>query len=68
MVSLKPSDVVLITAAAGGVGHYAVQYAVSKGCRVLGTCSTKDKEDFLKVNLIVVIFKTYDRLIILLTV
>ena len=36
---LTPSDTVLITAAAGGVGTAAVQIAHHYGCRVLGTAS-----------------------------
>jgi len=45
---IKPTDTVLVTAAAGGTGQFAVQWAKSKGCRVLGTCSSADKIEFLK--------------------
>lgn len=70
---MKPSDVVLVTAAAGGTGQFAVsllpwcdealpqisasdqtfqvQWAKHKGCKtVIGTCSTEDKVEFLKVS------------------
>jgi len=47
--NLKSSDVVLVTAAAGGTGQFAVQWAKYKGCKtVIGTCSTDDKVSFLK--------------------
>lgn len=36
---LGPEDTVLVTAAAGGVGVFAVQLAVDTGARVLGTAS-----------------------------
>ncbi|GIX89987.1 prostaglandin reductase 3 [Caerostris extrusa] len=39
---------VLITAAAGGAGHIAVQWAKAARCHVIGTCSTKEKEKILK--------------------
>jgi NADPH-dependent curcumin reductase CurA len=45
---IKSTDTVLVTAAAGGTGQFAVQWAKSKGCRVLGTCSSADKIEFLK--------------------
>jgi NADPH2:quinone reductase len=35
---------VLVHAAAGGVGHFAVQLAKAKGCFVAGTASIKNKE------------------------
>lgn len=44
---LKAGQRVLIHAAAGGVGHYAVQLAKWKGAEVIGTAST-DNQDFLK--------------------
>jgi len=40
-------DRVLIQAAAGGVGHLAVQIAKSRGARVIGTARA-DKHDFLR--------------------
>lgn len=45
---LKGGEQVLITAAAGGVGHYAVQLAKQADAHVIGTCSTDDKAEFLK--------------------
>jgi NADPH:quinone reductase-like Zn-dependent oxidoreductase len=44
---LKPSDSVLITAAAGGVGTAAVQIAASIGARVIGLASARNR-DYLK--------------------
>nr|CAB3267842.1 zinc-binding alcohol dehydrogenase domain-containing protein 2-like [Phallusia mammillata] len=45
---LKPTDKVLVTAAAGGTGQFAVQLAKLAGCHVIGTCSTDEKVKFLK--------------------
>lgn len=45
---IVPGEKVLITAAAGGAGHIAVQWAKNAGCHVIGTCSTEDKVEFLK--------------------
>lgn len=45
---LKSGDKVLVTAAAGGTGQFAVQWAKAKGCTVIGTCSSDDKCAFLK--------------------
>lgn len=38
----------MITAAAGGTGHLCVQWAKAKGCHVIGTCSSQEKENLLK--------------------
>lgn len=38
-VQIRPGERVLVHAAAGGVGHLAVQIAVAKGCEVVGTAS-----------------------------
>lgn len=35
---MKSSDTVLVTAAAGGTGHFAVQLAKRMGCHVVATC------------------------------
>jgi NADPH2:quinone reductase len=40
---LKPGDVALVHAAAGGVGHLLVQIAKQRGARVIGTVSTEEK-------------------------
>jgi len=45
---LKPSETVLVTAAAGGTGQFAVQLAKLAGCHVIGTCSSQDKVEMLK--------------------
>ena len=45
---LASGESVLVTAAAGGVGHIAVQWAKLKGCHVIGLCSSTAKETFLK--------------------
>ena len=38
----------LVTAAAGGTGHFAVQVAKLKGCHTIATCGSKGKADKLK--------------------
>jgi len=45
---MKPGETVLVTAAAGGTGQVAVQWAKLAGCHVIGTCSSDDKVQFLK--------------------
>ncbi|KAK3733959.1 hypothetical protein RRG08_024759 [Elysia crispata] len=45
---LKKRETVLITAAAGATGQFAVQLAKLAGCHVIGTCSTDEKAAFLK--------------------
>ena len=45
---LKPSDVVLVTAAAGGTGQFAVQLASRAGCYVIATCGGPAKVDLLR--------------------
>ena len=40
----RPGDVALVHAAAGGVGLLLVQMLKAAGARVIGTCSTADKE------------------------
>lgn len=45
---LKPGKKVLVTAAAGGTGQFAVQIAKLAGCHVIGTCSTPEKSEFLR--------------------
>lgn len=45
---LKAGEKVLVTAAAGGTGQFAVQLAKLAGCHVIGTCSSEEKVDFLK--------------------
>ena len=38
----------LITAAAGGTGQIAVQWAKKRGCYVIGTTSSEEKAQFVK--------------------
>jgi NADPH-dependent curcumin reductase CurA len=45
---LKSGDTVLVTAAAGSVGSYAVQLARHAGAHVIGTCSSDEKAQWLK--------------------
>lgn len=45
---LKPGSTVLVTAAAGGTGQFAVQLAKLAGCRVIATCSGGEKAVLLK--------------------
>ena len=45
---VKPGEKVLVTAAAGGTGQFAVQWAKNIGCHVVGTCSSDEKVEFLK--------------------
>ena len=40
---VRPGETVLVTAAAGGAGHFAVQFAKMAGCTVIGTCSNAEK-------------------------
>ena len=40
---VRQGEVVLVTAAAGGAGHFAVQFAKLAGCTVIGTCSSDEK-------------------------
>ncbi len=43
-INLEPDQTVLIHAAAGGVGHYAVQLAKARGAKVIATASGKNRE------------------------
>lgn len=45
---MKGGEVVLVTAAAGGTGSFAVQLAKLAGCTVIGTCGSEDKVAFLR--------------------
>lgn len=45
---VRRGEKVLITAAAGGTGQFAVQLAKMAGCHVIGTCSTDEKVQFLE--------------------
>ena len=43
-MQLQPGQIVLVHAAAGGVGSLAVQMARAKGARVFGTCSPRNND------------------------
>lgn len=45
---ISTGENVLITAAAGGTGHIAVQLAKQAGCHVIGTSSSDEKGELLK--------------------
>ncbi len=45
---VQPGETVLVTAAAGGTGQYAVQLAKLAGATVVGTCGSDEKADFLR--------------------
>lgn len=45
---MKSNEVVLVTAAAGGTGHIAVQLAKLAGNHVIGTCSSEAKGKLLR--------------------
>ena len=47
MGKAQKRQVVLVTAAAGAAGSFAVQIAKSLGCHVIGTCSTAEKAQLL---------------------
>lgn len=48
---IREGDVVLVTAAAGGAGHFAVQRAKMAGCTVIGTTSSATKARVLREKL-----------------
>jgi NADPH-dependent curcumin reductase CurA len=45
---MKSNEVVLVTAAAGGTGHIAMQLAKLAGNHVIGTCGSEQKVELLK--------------------
>jgi prostaglandin reductase 3 len=47
-MSQTGGEIVLVTAAAGGTGQFAVQLAKLAGNHVIGTCSSDDKADLLR--------------------
>lgn len=46
--NIKEGDKIVVTAAAGGLGHLTVQWALMQGARVIGLASTSEKINFLK--------------------
>lgn len=48
--NIRPGDRVLIHAAAGGVGHFAVQIAKSMGAHVIGSSSPINKDFILNIG------------------
>jgi NADPH:quinone reductase-like Zn-dependent oxidoreductase len=50
LADLSKGQTVLIHAAAGGVGHFAVQFAKWKGARVLGTASARNEQFVRKLG------------------
>jgi NADPH:quinone reductase-like Zn-dependent oxidoreductase len=48
--SLERGQTALIAGAAGGVGHFAVQFAHHKGARVIGTGSSRNREFVLELG------------------
>ena len=47
VANIEPGNVVLVTAAAGATGSFAVQYAKQKGCHVIATCRNEEKAALL---------------------
>jgi NADPH:quinone reductase-like Zn-dependent oxidoreductase len=43
VANMQPGETVLVTAAAGGTGHFAVQLAKLAGCHVVATCGGEHK-------------------------
>jgi NADPH:quinone reductase-like Zn-dependent oxidoreductase len=58
ILDLRPGDVVLITGAAGGLGHFAVQIARALGARVIGTASPQHHDFAHKLGAEVVVDHT----------
>jgi NADPH2:quinone reductase len=50
IVNVGPKDVILVQAAAGGVGLFLCQWAASLGATVLGTVSTDEKAELARQN------------------
>jgi len=45
---VQPGETVLVTAAAGGLGHFIAQLCKHKGCHVIATCGHDEKVDLLE--------------------
>ncbi len=48
VAELKSGETIVVSAAAGGLGHIVVQLAKQKGCHVVGICGSPEKEALLK--------------------
>lgn len=48
VAELKSNETIVVSAAAGGLGHIVVQLAKQKGCHVVAICGTPEKEALLK--------------------
>ena len=48
LVEVQAGETVLVTAAAGGTGQYAVQLAARAGATVVGTCGGDDKAEMVR--------------------
>lgn len=55
-LGVGPRDTLLIHAAAGGVGSFAVQLAVARGARVVGTASERNHEYLLSLGAVPVTY------------
>jgi NADPH:quinone reductase-like Zn-dependent oxidoreductase len=55
LANLSAGQTVLIHAAAGGVGHFAVQFSKWKGAKVIGTASARNEEFVKKLGAYMVI-------------
>ncbi|MFS4467221.1 zinc-binding dehydrogenase [Maribacter sp. 2210JD10-5] len=47
VAELKAGEIIVVSAAAGGLGHIVVQLAKQKGCHVVAICGTEQKEALL---------------------
>lgn len=47
VAELKSGETIVVSAAAGGLGHIIVQLAKQKNCHVVGICGTEEKENLL---------------------
>ena len=48
VAELQAGETVVVSAAAGGLGHLVVQLAKQKGCHVVGICGSEEKSILLK--------------------
>jgi NADPH2:quinone reductase len=63
ILEVGEGDVVLITAAAGGVGHLAVQIAAERGARVVATASERSREFVRALGAAIIIDYTKESLV-----